>query len=156
MKWSIIGEYMSMPIRFAFLNSYKEYKSDVSLQHTNLTLYIRNKIVDTRMFSKFIEKIAMDLPLILAVSGENSRESFDCLLETTSRLDARGYTNEHIMTNIIESLNIKDILEDTVLGSFPIEERFDNWKTHSILQVGIPSKKELFINQIKKLNYGIK
>jgi len=146
MAWDVIGEYLSKPIRFLHLKSSEEYSADRSVKESVLVLYFNE---NSKSIEVLLEQIINDLPLVIIVAGVNSMSSFDLLLDILSRKK----TQDHIMTNVCESDNLEEIIEDLVNGNWPAEERHNDWKCYSILSIGNKSKVNEFTEAVKSLGY---
>ncbi|UPY81065.1 hypothetical protein FH581_022695 (plasmid) [Leptospira weilii] len=150
MIWREIGKYLDKQVRFAHVTSVVEYLSDQSLQHTLLIIYFSDESINSQKLTQFFKQMAIDLPLSIVISGQNAMIIFDQLLEILSGITSK----EHIMTNVFETENIHNLIEDFLNATWPAAERHRTWEHYSFLQIGQVSIEQIFITEMKKLKYA--
>jgi hypothetical protein len=80
----------------------------------------------------FFRRVALALPLAVKLYGPASDELLGRMLE---HFDAERPLL-HIMTGTCYAQDVKEAVEDFLAATWPEEERFDDWRSYSIVVFG--------------------
>lgn len=143
MSLDVIGTYRDRPVRLQEVSSLGEMTAR-DLSHALVLLWLGEKSWDPEQLGLAIRQLAASNVLSVTVAGEKSDDAFSLLLQTLGSLPMR----RHIITGIIkdadvkdpaeDSLIVKDAVEEFLIGTWPDEERFDDWTEYRIILIGKP------------------
>ena len=142
-----VGTYLSRAVILEHKKHLFEW-TDNSMGSSVLLLYFENMDKTfIQNLNSLIKKIINLEPLVIAIAGKEKKIIFDLLLNRLSEIE----TSHHIITKICGDKNIKDILEDFFMATWPAEESFDNWQKYSIIFFGKEVSFNLFKEKLKKI-----
>ena len=129
--WRIVGGYLGRAIRIAEISAFERLPPDQLLDSVMLVFFGNNFEPDENGLA-FLESLVQQQPLAITVCGSGARKAFDSLISQLSD----GKIREHTMTKLFEANDFELAIEDLLQATWPSEDRFDEWKSYSILSVG--------------------
>jgi len=129
--WFRSGTCLGRDIETARCDSFNCLLTPGSL-HGSLLLVVAGATNGDVYPSHFIDSIIVGDPLGIIVYGESARVAFDRIIDKLTPSATTG----HVMTNVLPDGSILDAVEILLFGTWPSEERFDEWKKYSILTIG--------------------
>jgi hypothetical protein len=142
-----VGTYLSREVVIERKKQLLEWANN-SMENSALLLYF--EYIDKTFIqnlNSLIKKIINLEPLVIAIAGKEKDLIFDLLLQRLSEIE----TSHHILTKSCEDKDIKNILEDFFMSTWPTEESFDNWQKYSIVFFGKEPSYNLFKEKLKKI-----
>jgi hypothetical protein len=130
MRREIMGDYLGRQVNLIILDELSEiHQVNVACSLILILLCKSNWRKDD--FRSAVEVIALKQVLGITVAGERVDDSFSIMLDTLGSLPG-----PHIMTGISRELNMKSVVENFMVATYPSEERFDKWQSYSFIIVG--------------------
>jgi hypothetical protein len=80
-----------------------------------------------------VEAVFSRDPLAIQLFGVGAAQAFDALIDRQAA--ARG-RSPHVMTSVSETTDLEEAIGDFLGGTFPSEERFDEWTTYQVVVAG--------------------
>ena len=135
MQWEEIGSYLDRSVRIRGLRLPAEVpgdSGDLNLMDSELMLCFQHELPDGDEETTLFRRIGLALPLAVKIYGPGSAELFGRMVE---HFDAERPLL-HIMTGRCYGRDVGEAVEDFFGATWPSEERFDDWRSYSILVFG--------------------
>jgi len=100
------------------------------LVKTTLLLRFAQDYRHSRVGQGLLKQTVAAFPIAIAVAGRGADEAFDDLFREVHLL-----AGKQIMTTLLNAASVDEIVDGFLFGVLPSEERFDEWKTLSIIVV---------------------
>jgi len=132
MSWQVIGNYLGREVEIKYQENFYDWSHE-SLRNSVVLLYLGFNIeISMKDLECVVKKSIHSAPLAIALAGNKKDLFFDLLLKRLSEIR----TIHHIMSKKCNETNIKDILEDFLIATWPSEGSFDDWNKYSIIFFG--------------------
>ena len=132
MQWEEVGAYLGRVVRVAGLRATSSFPSDVDAADTVLMLCFQYRLSCEAHATDLFRRIGLALPLAVKVHGPEAAALFGRLVE---HFDAERPLL-HIMTGLCHGSDAREAVEEFLGATWPSEERFDDWRSYSILIFG--------------------
>lgn len=131
-QWTSLSSYLGRPIRVTEFATYDCSLAQETLRDSLVMVILNLEFDAGHSGRKFFDGLIAPAPLAIVLFGTDTRAAFDLLIT----LLGDGRQRSHIMTKYLSNGTVEDALEDFVRATWPSEERFDEWKSYSIIVVG--------------------
>jgi len=132
MQWEEIGAYLGRVVRVAHLRTASCYPSDVDAMDTVLMLCFQSRFTCESHITDLFRRIGLSLPLAVKLYGPEASALFGRLVE---HFDAERPLL-HIMTGLCHGDDAREAVEEFLTATWPSEERFDDWRSCSVIIFG--------------------
>lgn len=143
--WNNVGSHCGRMIYLGRAITIGEYHFDSSISSSILLVYFGNIPCNDKWIEELFRNLFLKNPLSISLAGVKSSEYFDLLLEMLSIWP----TDRHIMTRRSREIDITEWISDFLMGTFPSEDRFDEWYSYRILVIGSISLYQYILGEIK-------
>jgi hypothetical protein len=134
-NWSDIGTYVERPVKYLAVSGLQCGLTGINLNTATLLLFVSAPHIDVEQARVPLCDLLSRGPLALAFAGHSAKELFDLALEVQSNTE----DHPHTMTYLYED----DWLESFFFAGYPSAERFDEWSTIAVLEVGPSSIRKM-------------
>jgi hypothetical protein len=135
MAWQSVGEYLGIEVRVQSVAVSSEFDAGRDLSSSVLLLVLGDPgddTVESEERRALLVKIFRFAPLAMVFFGWGAQLAWDYVI----RLPPVEPAAPHTMTSAPDSNDLVEAIEELLQATLPAEERFDEWKTYSILVVG--------------------
>ncbi|PIR55486.1 hypothetical protein COU74_00935 [Candidatus Peregrinibacteria bacterium CG10_big_fil_rev_8_21_14_0_10_36_19] len=126
-NWLFLGRYLNREIHIANSDIGEINKILEDDINKSVILIFIGKIKKSESVVNLFKQVIKYNPLAIRISGENSFDNFNQLL------DIDMSKNRHIMTYVTKEKKITKCIEDFIFSTWPSEEYFIEWKNLCIL-----------------------
>ncbi|MCI5135957.1 MAG: hypothetical protein D3920_13005 [Candidatus Electrothrix sp. AW2] len=138
MDLQYVNEYIGRKVCYSTIANFEGFNKNINLDSTVVAIYFHRLFrKDNKLF--FLKKIISCNPLAIFLSGKESHNSFNLLLEMLSKQKEGG----HVMTYIEDG---SDWIPSFFYSTWPSEERHDFWKEYLVIEIG----NNKYLNDIEK------
>lgn len=127
--WNVIGRYLDRNVRHANIPELSKYICDNSIASSVLAIYFHSSSYKKDELREFYRILLSDAPLAIFLIGWNVDEAFDILLQI------QGSKNRPIHSMTYTSV-VTDWKDNLFWSAWPATDRFNDWQSYSILEIG--------------------